>query len=206
MDELNSDSPIRSRAEDALGYWPFVESLAKGLTERIPRDGFVVGIQARWGMGKTSAINLLLRAVEELEGAKPPHKRTKIQKFNPSLFAGLETLAKGYISQLGRVVEETIGAETPRKTSQFVEKMIKGGAEFIGGMAALAALSAGATAPLALPLKSAVAGALSFGAHIIDTRSIETMLDDLRDHLASIDCRLLVIVDDLDRLQREELR
>jgi hypothetical protein len=75
-------------------------------------------------------------------------------------------------------------------------------------MAALGAMAVtgGAAAPVALPLKSVVSGALSFGAHVLDTRSLETMIDDLGTHLRSIDCRLLIIVDDLDRLQSDELR
>ncbi len=75
-------------------------------------------------------------------------------------------------------------------------------------MTALAAVAVtgGAAAPVALPLKSAVSGALSLGAHILDNRSLETMIEDLSTHLLSIDCRLLVIVDDLDRLQPDELR
>jgi predicted KAP-like P-loop ATPase len=208
MDQLSADSPIRTRNEDALDYWPFAESLAKGLTQRIPRDGFVVGVQSRWGMGKTSAIYLILQAIREIESSKPSHQQTKIQNFNPWLFSGLETLAKGYLSQLGRVIQETLGDATPRKTSQFVEKLIKGGAEFVGGMAALGAVAVtgGAAAPVALPLKSVVSGALSFGAHVLDTRSLETMIDDLSTHLMSIDCRVLIIVDDLDRLQPDELR
>jgi hypothetical protein len=52
MEQLSADRPITNRKEDALDYWPFAESLAKGLTERVPRDGFVVGVQARWRMGK----------------------------------------------------------------------------------------------------------------------------------------------------------
>jgi predicted KAP-like P-loop ATPase len=208
VDQLSADSPITTRNEDALGYWPFAESLAKGLTQRIPKDGFVVGVQAHWGMGKTSAINLVLQAIRELESSKVPYKQTKVEKFNPWLFAGLETLAKGYLSQLGRVIEDTLGQSTPRKTRQFVEKLIKGGAEFVGGMTALGAMAVtgGAAAPVALPLKSVVSGALSFGAHVLDNRSLETMIDDLSAHLMSIECRLLIIVDDLDRLQPDELR
>jgi predicted KAP-like P-loop ATPase len=68
------------------------------------------------------------------------------------------------------------------------------------------AVTGGAAAPVALPLKSAVSGALSFGAHVLDNRSLETMIVDLSTHLMSIDCRLLIIVDDLDRLQPDELR
>jgi len=208
MDQLSADSPITNRNEDALGYWPFAESLAKGLTQRIPKDGFVVGVQAHWGMGKTSAINLILQAIRELESSKPSSRQTRVEKFNPRLFAGLETLATGYLSQLGRVIEDTLGQSAPRKTRQFVEKLIKGGAEFVGGMTALGALAVngGAAAPVALPLKSVVSGALSFGAHVLDNRSLETMIDDLSTHLMSIDCRLLVIVDDLDRLLPDELR
>jgi predicted KAP-like P-loop ATPase len=205
MDQLSADSPITTRNEDALDYWPFAESLAKGLTQRIPKDGFVVGIQAHWGMGKTSAINLILQAIHELESSKLSHEQTKIQNFNPWLFSGLETLARGYLSELGRVIKDTLGDATPRKTSQFVEKLIKGGAEFIGGMTALGAIAVGA-APFAAPLKSAVSGALSYGAHVLDNRSLETMIDDLKAHLMSIDCRILIIVDDLDRLQPDELR
>jgi len=41
---------------------------------------------------------------------------------------------------------------------------------------------------------------------MIDTRSIDAMIEDLSAHLSSIECRFLIIVDDLDRLQPDELR
>jgi predicted KAP-like P-loop ATPase len=151
VDQLSADSPITNRNEDALGYWPFAESLAKSLTQRILKDGFVIGVQAHWGMGKTSAINLIIQAIRQLESSKAPYQQTKVEKFNPWLFAGLETLAKGYLSQLGRVIEDTLGQSTPRKTRQFIEKLIKGGAEFVGGMTALGAMAViGGAAPPSL--------------------------------------------------------
>jgi len=151
MEILNADSPITDRRADTLDYWPFAQSLAKGLVGRAPRDGFVVGIQARWGMGKTSAINLLLQAISENEEDRAARQKTKIQKFNPWLFAGLESLAKGYLSQLGWAIRDTVGDATPRKTSQFIDRLVRGGAEFIGGAAALGAVAAshGAAAPIA---------------------------------------------------------
>jgi predicted KAP-like P-loop ATPase len=94
MDQLSADSPITTRNEDALDYWPFAESLAKGLTRRIPRDGFVVGVQARWGMGKTSAINLILQSIRELDSSKASYQQTKIQNFNPWLFPVLKHLPR----------------------------------------------------------------------------------------------------------------
>ena len=208
MEILNADSPITDRRADTLDYWPFAQSPAKGLVGRAPHDGFVVGIQARWGMGKTSAINLLLQAISENEEDRAARQKTKIQKFNPWLFAGLESLAKGYLSQLGWAIRDTVGDATPRKTSQFIDRLVRGGAEFIGGAAALGAVAAshGAAAPIAGAVKSAVTGALTLGSNMIDTRSIDAMIEDLSAHLSSIECRFLIIVDDLDRLQPDELR
>jgi predicted KAP-like P-loop ATPase len=208
MEHLNADSPITDRDADALDYWPFAQSLAKGLVGRAPRDGFVVGIQARWGMGKTSAINLLLQAISESEKDRAAQQKTRIQKFNPWLFAGLESLIKGYLSELGWAIRDTVGDATPRKTSQFIDRLVRGGAEFVGGAAALAAIVAshGTAAPIAGAVKSAVSGAFSLGSNMIDTRSIETMIKDLSEHLRSLECRFLIIVDDLDRLQPDELR
>jgi predicted KAP-like P-loop ATPase len=208
MENLNADSPIIDRKSDALDYWPFAQSLAKGLVGRTSRDGFVVGIQARWGMGKTSAINLLLQAILESEKDRAAPQKTKIQKFNPWLFAGLETLVKGYLSELGWAIRDTVGDATPRKTSQFIDRLVRGGAEFIGSAAALGAVVAshGTAAPFAGAVKSAVSGALTLGSNMIDTRSIDAMIEDLSAHLGSLECRFLIIVDDLDRLQPDELR
>jgi hypothetical protein len=159
-------------------------------------------------MGKTSAINLLVQAISQFEGSKGPYQKTRIQRYNPWLFAGLEALARGYLSELGRAIQDTIGDATPRKTAQFVERLVKGGAEFIGGAAALGAiaLTGGTAAPLAGVVKSAVSGAISLGSHIIDSRSLDDMIEDLSEHLSSVDCRFLIVIDDLDRLQPDELR
>ena len=100
MENLGADSPITDRSADALNYWPFAEALAKGLVSRVPADGFVVGLQGQWGMGKTSAMNLLVQAISQFEGSKGPYQKTRIQRYNPWLFAGLEALAKGYLSNL----------------------------------------------------------------------------------------------------------
>src|SRR6185369_7262215 len=72
---LSADVPIHNREQDLLGYWPFAQSIARGITERSPDDGFVLGVQARWGMGKTSAVNLIVRAIESAEEHLEPSKK-----------------------------------------------------------------------------------------------------------------------------------
>lgn len=203
---INSDAPIRAKDEDRLGYLPFARALAQAVAGRASGDGFVIGVQAAWGMGKSSAINLALEAIEDLESGRP--EKTRVRHFNPWLFSGLEALVRGYLSELGRVIDETVDQGTPQSTRKVVEKLVRGGAEMAGGAAALAALvlSGGAAGPWAGSIKSGVTGALNLGAHVLDNRSLDSMVEALREHLRGIEGRLLVVVDDLDRLQPDELR
>lgn len=206
MSSISSDAPIRAKGEDRLGYLSFSKALARSVAHRPPGDGFVIGVQAAWGMGKSSAINLALEAIAELEEGGAA--KTRVRHFNPWLFSGLEVLIRGYLSELGRVIDETVNRDTPQGTRKVVEKLVKGGAEMAGGAAALAALvmSSGAAAPWAASIKSGVTGALNLGAHVLDNRSLDDTIVTLRAHLSQIEGRLLVVMDDLDRLQPDELR
>ncbi len=205
---IHSDSPICKKTEDRLGYSFFAKALATAVVDRPCGDGFIAGVQSAWGMGKSSAINLMLETIEELEKEKAKHEKIKIRHYNPWLFSGFEALARGYLSELGRIIEETMGIGTPPNTRKTVEKLVKGGSEMIGGLAAIAAMVAshGGAAPFAASIKSGVSGALNLGAYAIDNRSLDSIREDLSGHLAEVGCKLLVIIDDLDRLQPEELR
>ncbi len=159
-------------------------------------------------MGKSSAINLTLEAIRELEADVPDERRLKIRPFNPWLFSGLETLAAAYVSELARVIDETLGEGAPDGTRRFLEGLIRGGAEMVGGAVAVGAvaLSGGAAAPGAAALKSVVTGALNYGADRLQARSLDDRIGDLRTQLARIETKILVIIDDLDRLQPDEVR
>ena len=202
---LHADAPISTGHEDLLGYRPFAVALARSLAERPPGEGFVVGVQARWGMGKSSAINLVTEALREREAANPSTPATRVLIFNPWLFAGVEALARSYLAQLGRLIAEEIGDGAPEGTRNFVNLLVRGGAEMVGGAAALAVGAAGGAA-LAMPVKAAVTGALAMGAGHLEGRSLDEEIAALRTHLETVETRFLMIVDDLDRLQPEELR
>ncbi len=206
--QLAADRPISTKGEDRLHYQAFAEALARSIVQRAPIDGFVIGVQAQWGMGKSSAINLTLEAIRELEADVPDERRLKIRPFNPWLFSGLETLAAAYVSELARVIDETLGEGAPEGTRRFLEGLIRGGAEMVGGAVAVGAvaLSGGAAAPGAAALKSVVTGALNYGADRLQARSLDDRIGDLRTQLGRIETKILVIIDDLDRLQPEEVR
>jgi predicted KAP-like P-loop ATPase len=204
---LSADSPITSRIDDVLGYAPFARSLAIGLISA-PRDGFVVGVQAQWGMGKTSAVNLLIEALNEREGELQPHQKTIISFFNPWLFSGVDALARGYMGELGSLIASAVGERGFDKSKKLLRSIGRGGSELIGGAAALAVIAAtgGAAIPLAATIKGGASGAISLASHMSDGRSLDALASDLRTKLHNMDRRILIILDDLDRLTPEELR
>ncbi len=65
----NQDRPIGSSAADQLDRGPLVESLQRALIIEENNDknecigrratGYVVGLTGRWGLGKSSVLNLL---------------------------------------------------------------------------------------------------------------------------------------------------
>jgi hypothetical protein len=204
---LSADSPITSRAQDVLGYAPFAHSLAVGLISA-PRDGFVVGVQAQWGMGKTSAVNLLLEALAEREEQLDSHRQTIVSFFNPWLFSGVDALARGYMGELGSLIATALGERGFDKSKKLLRSISKGGSELIGGAAALAVIAAtgGAAIPLAATIKGGTSGAISLASHITEGRSLDALASDLRVKLQKMNRRILIILDDLDRLTPDELR
>lgn len=190
-----------------MGYWPFAESIARGITGRAPGEGFVVGIQARWGMGKTSAVNLIIEAIRETETEQPQNTQTVIAYFNPWLFAGLDALASGYLKQLGQILDSSLGKTASASTLNFVRKLIGGGSEFLGAAAAvgLVAASGGGAAPFSGAVGSGVKKAAErVGAD--RKKSVEDLLAEVSESLHKIPHRIVLVIDDLDRLTPTELR
>jgi len=206
---LSGDAPIEQPEQDLLGFRAFTDALAAGLAERVPDDGFVVGLQARWGMGKTSAVNLTLAAIRNKVDALGPKASFVIQHFNPWFYSGVQALTEGYLSALGDGIEQAISTGDGRVRR--VWRGVKGWAgrvpsqaEVIGASVAGAAtvLSAGAAAPLSGAVKSTVVNALRRS----QSPDLAKRFRKLMARLNAMRGRVIIVVDDLDRLEPADLR
>lgn len=95
-----SDNPLSNPDEDELGYAPFASALAQSISKSVPSDGLVVALYGPWGSGKTTIINFVLYELNKLEEAIRPI----ISRFNPWLFSGRDDLAKLLLAQLRSVL------------------------------------------------------------------------------------------------------
>lgn len=128
--------------------------------------------------------------------------KTTVIRFNPWFFSGQENLFKAFFGVLG--TELSIANNT--KVAKAVAAVLKR-SDAAGGMI-------GAAAGLALAGPAGAAGGATIGGFFgklandkFDTKeSLEASLHKLREALQASDRRLLIVIDDIDRLLPEELR
>lgn len=224
-ERLYSDRPISHPHDDAFGLSSFADSLATSLLQMSPKDGLVISVEGPWGAGKSSAIALATRAIvlrtltdlgaergpleklteeqlDEIWAEKAKSRRTHIVRFNPWNFSGQENLVRAFFDELAAQIDvEPEGAlkRAMNKLAGYLPSV--GGGVAAGGMLAVGNLPAAAAAGAA----GRAAGEAAERA-LKSESSLEGAKKKLADALREADHRIIVIIDDLDRLMPSEMR
>ena len=67
---LDTDRAISAAKADEFGFLDIAKSLAPRLVDASSGEGMVVGIEGRWGTGKSSLMNLTRLEIESLSNDK----------------------------------------------------------------------------------------------------------------------------------------
>lgn len=178
--DLSGDKPIHTPEDDLLGYAPFAEHLARGFL-RIPSpEGFVVALSGAWGSGKTSMLEMIEYYLRDRAGDK-----VTIMHFNPWWFSGRDDLIQHFFDQL----QVTFSSVFKVKVGDLRKKL-----------AAFAAVVSETPIPyhgLAKVVEKVVAPR---------PKDIERLKNDIAELLSKQKQRILIVIDDIDRLTAEEIR
>ena len=203
MDSLpfGDDAPKREPEEDRLGYKEFSRRLALALAGIRAPNGYVVGVQAPWGAGKSTVLNFTKAFLAEARS-----DGLVVLDFAPWLISGHLDLVAGFFKVLAESLDfkaarrAASGRKAVKTTSSVVDPLLK-------AVGALIAALHPPTAPLATGA-SAVAGAAAKAA-LIDW-SKEPSLQAAYEHLTSLlrkqRRRFVIFIDDLDRLEHSEIK
>lgn len=175
---LSSDQPIQVRGEDRLGRLPFVELLAEEILDSPTADGFVMALTAPWGEGKTSVLNLVADSVQD---------EVVVVRFNPWLFTDAQALVIRFFSELSAQV----------RRNQALRRVGKRMLAYGQAVAPVGSLLVGPAAGLVSQTVNAVAAT--------EPRGIDEQRQRLKDELNERKQRILVLVDDIDRLHDREI-
>lgn len=188
---FSADRPIPGRKDDKFQRASFADALVTQVLALPKNDSFVLGLVGPWGSGKTSILSM----VEEAMGQ---HQDVAVLKFNPWLFSGTEQLAAHFFHEIAAQLRES--ADT---------KLQEAGEKLMGYSDALSPLSA---IPFLGKWVEKIAGGVKAAGEVLKRQggalpaSVTSQRKEITRILAEQGKRLLVIVDDIDRLPKADIR
>lgn len=182
MLELHADRAIRTCAEDLLDREPLVDQLTDFVDRAPTDDGFVVGVTGPWGTGKSSLLNLLGERLEQRDD-------TIVVRFDPWLFSRADELVARFF--------EEVTARLSSAKGKAAKKLLRTVSSYGAAVSPAANVVLGPAGQLlAAPERMAQARASSVALH----------REKLRRALAASSQRIVVLIDDVDRLDPIEVR
>lgn len=206
---LAIDTPIKAREQDLIGRIPFAERLADILKSAAGPESLVIGLYGPWGSGKTSVINLVENALSRKDD--DGKAGVSVVRFEPWNYLTAEQL----LAQFLKEVEGALDKDAYGRRKLF-GKLRGKRPEVLNAFAAYSEallMTAGAAASLAgAPLAGVAVPA--FGNRLTSrlrksadrAGSVSAKKQRLEEELLKFDGRVVVIIDDIDRLPNDQVR
>lgn len=182
---LPGDNPIQDSGTDRLERASIAETFARQVLALDVSEGAAVGVFGLWGSGKTSFINLARNTFEA--------ESVPVLDFNPWMFSGAEQLVDRFFSELSAEMGEENGL------SEIGEAFRKYGAAFN-------AVAGVASTLLAVPQIGEIVRNFSEAANTASPESANALRKKIKCTLKERAKRVIVILDDVDRLSGPEIR
>lgn len=225
---MDGDRPISATQDDRLGLAHVADYLARTLTIQHAASGLVIGIEGKWGSGKSTLINLTIDALKKQEPLCP-----EVVTFAPWLVGDRDELLRTLVDELVAAavridpIEAAIDAEdaslgrwkklqrsiTPSrhwrvKQKERLRKQAAGKLKAFGQMAGTVGKFAKASGDWGVPGGAAIGAALERGGDaagaLFGAGSLSKRKSELVDVLKLLSRPIVVFVDDLDRLEPRE--
>lgn len=174
------DLAIKDKENDKLNFLPFAQKVAKGIKNYKQNETFIISIEGKWGSGKTSLMNLIENEIKD---------DVEIMHFNPWLLTDIRQVINLFFDELIKVL---CYGSFKAKWNEDIKKDIK------------------TLANILLPDNINVdIGLIKLGykpkdAFIKNDESLEKIKSRINEYLKSLDKKIVIIVDDIDRLTDEE--
>ena len=169
------DNPIQNKKQDKLGRSHLSKKIAEMILRYEGKESFVIGIEGSWGSGKTSLVNLILN---ELEGKIEP------VVFNPWFFENQKALLANFFSRMAVAVKNRLGEDFGKKVVKYTKKI--------------------SSADLGISVGAVSINPFRLFKLFFPDKTLSDLRHDLNKNLRSIDKKIVVVIDDIDRLDDKE--
>ncbi|GEL07054.1 KAP family P-loop NTPase fold protein [Salisediminibacterium halotolerans] len=173
---------IRNKHQDLFNRYDFSKRIAESISARKDESSIVIGINAEWGDGKTSVLNLIN---QNLRG-KPNIVRLK---FNPWRFGSEEEILANFFNDLANALDASLkdNKDLIREMLDKINPLVK----------ALEKLQ---------PAAGAFGNVIMSGTKLLfPKKELEEVRDKVEHLLEEEKIRVVVLIDDIDRLEKNEI-
>lgn len=184
---ISPDLPITKIEDDTLNRGSFAQSLAQVLLQYSLSSSFSIGLYGEWGSGKTSLLNMVLEIVEQSD------ENTVILRFNPWLCSDARQLTTQFFKQMATAIR--LKKETSTQAWELIDQYadIFDAASLIPVAGTFVAIAGKILTKQAKKKTEQPVNDLQG----IKNKIIEKMIEE--------NLKIIVSIDDIDRLSEEEI-
>jgi len=176
-DHLLADKAVASERDDSFKRYPFARQLAATVCERRSAESLVIGLHGQWGAGKSSVLNFVQAELANTD--------VLTVYFNPWRFDSEEQLLQGFFAELGIALQ----AVATKEAKDAATKAVAFHAQQV--VSKLQLLDRDARGESLQNFKSQA--------------KLEQLKKEINELLRTAGKRVLVLIDDIDRLSAPEM-
>lgn len=213
---IDSNKPKVLPKDDDLGYEKFAQDCANDLVKMIPSDGFVLSITGPWGCGKTTVINFIdyYLSAENTELKFEKNEIPLVLHFNPWMFSGQKDITIQFFSQ--------IKSEFPKSKNfnflfQYIDQEITNNLNSIFIKLTELAIATNVatldTFKFLLPLTQISINAIKIKSvydqkkeKSLSNSNVLELKEEIKSLLINLKFKIVIIIDDFDRLTPDEIQ
>lgn len=190
------DKPIKSRAEDFLDRKDFADNISNAIMSYSDQDNssLTIGLYGKWGSGKTSIISMVMENIESKDDVI-------VFKFEPWIFSDTQQLISNFFKEFAKAVKHKDYADQVKKIGEELETY----AAFFEPIG----LIPEPTISILSLASSKVFGSIGKAGKKwgeLKSKSLSDTKSSIEKHLQNLNKKILIIVDDIDRLNNTEIR
>lgn len=194
---LESDRPIQDPKGDLLNRHNFSLQLAKSLMSLRPGDTFTVGLFGTWGSGKTSLVNMTLHEMECAQRDLSEEERTTVIQFEPWNFTDSNQLISQFFVRL-------INCLRSKKDKRLIQ--IGNAFEKYADAFSVASIVPGYGKLIETAGKNSIKSFAKWIKKDMDAQDAMKQKCYVEELLHQQTSRILIVIDDIDRLNNEQIR
>lgn len=189
---FKADIPIESYTQDMLDRCEFSRALGDAILRYNEPDSIAIGLYGEWGSGKTSIINMVFEYINQVS---QNDERPIIVRFYPWNYSDQNQLIKQFFGQLSIALNRKKYSKAIRNAGKKLETYAK------------------LFEPLAPLFRMGWLGAFltNIGSGLskvgdLKSQDLQTIRTELNQLLRNQERKIVIIIDDIDRLNNTEIR